>query len=223
MTKQATLKVETRDTRGKGPARRLRSAGQIPGNLYGHGVDPVAVQANERELEALVGSISVENTLVDLEVDGGAARKVLIREIQTHPVRPKILHVDFFEIRADEKLKVNVPLHLVGTPIGVKNGGVLQHIRYELEVECLPADIPGSFEVDISALTIGDSLHVRDVPAAGFEIQEEPDLTICTVSAPRVVEEEPEAEEGLGLLGEEEAEPEVITARHDDDEEDEED
>lgn len=221
MKKQATLSVETRSTRGKGPARRMRSEGRVPGNLYGHDVDAVAVQADERELETLVGSISVENTLVDLKIDGGAARKVLIREIQRHPVRPKILHVDFFVIRADERLKVNVPLHLVGTPVGVKNGGVLQQIRYELEVECLPGDIPELFEVDISELTIGDSLHVRDVPSAAFDISEEPDLTICTVSAPRVIEEEPEEEEiGLGLLGEEEAEPEVITARHGDEEDD---
>lgn len=223
MKKQATLKVETRSTRGKGPARQLRREGHVPGNLYGHGVEALAVQANERELEALVGSISVENTLVDLEIDGGAARRVLIREIQKHPVRPKILHVDFFVIHADEMLKVNVPLRLVGTPVGVKNGGVLQQVRYELEVECLPADIPESFQVDISELEIGDSLHVRDVPAAGFDIQEELDATICAVSAPRVIEEEPEKEAGLGALGEEEAEPEVITARHGEDEDEEED
>jgi large subunit ribosomal protein L25 len=199
----------------------MRRAGRVPGNLYGHDVDPVAVQASERELEALVGSISVENTLVDLELDDGSARKVLIREIQRHPVRPKILHVDFFEIRADEKLRVNVPLRLVGTPVGVKNGGVLQQIRYELEVDCLPADIPESFEVDISALGIGDSLHVRDVPSAGFVFSEEADLTICAVSAPRIVEEEP-TEEVPGLLEEAEAEPEVITARRGEDEDEDE-
>jgi ribosomal protein bL25 (Ctc-form) len=119
MTKQATLKVKTRDGRGKGAARQLRSAGSIPGNLYGREIEPISVQADMREFSALVGAISVENTIVELSLDGDAPRRVLIREIQRHPVRPDFLHVDFYEIRAGEKLKVNVPLHLIGTPIAV--------------------------------------------------------------------------------------------------------
>lgn len=218
MTNQASLKVQSRDGRGKGAARQLRRAGAIPGNIYGREVEPLAVAADQREFAALVGAISVENTIVELSVDDGAPRRVLIREIQRHPVRSEYLHVDFFEIRAGEKLNVNVPLHLVGTPIGVRNGGVLQQVRHELEIECLPSEIPPSFEVDISGLEIGDSLHIGDIDLGGVELLDEPERTICLVAAPRVVEVA-EEEELEGALEEEEAEPEVITARGDDEEE----
>lgn len=218
MTKQATLKVETRDGRGKGAARQLRREGSIPGNLYGRDLDPISVKADVREFTALVSAISVENTIVELSVDDDAPRRVLIREIQRHPVRPDFLHVDFYEIRAGEKLKVNVPLNLVGTPIGVQNGGTLQQIRHELEIECLPSEIPPSFEVDISELDIGDALRIGDVDSGGLDILEEAGRTICTVAAPRVIEEV--EEEDLDLeADDEDAEPEVITARGEDDSE----
>ncbi len=218
MTKQATLKVETRDGRGKGAARQLRREGSIPGNLYGRDLDPISVKADVREFAALVSAISVENTIVELSVDDDAPRRVLIREIQRHPVRPDFLHVDFYEIRAGERLKVNVPVNLVGTPIGVRNGGTLQQVRHELEIECLPSEIPPSFEVDISELEIGDSLHISDVNAGGLDILEDAGRTICTVAAPRVVETV--EEEDLELeADDEDAEPEVITARGEDDSE----
>ena len=218
MTKQATLKVETRDGRGKGAARQLRREGSIPGNLYGRDLDPISVKADVREFAALVSAISVENTIVELSVEYDAPRCVLIREIQRHPVRPDFLHVDFYEIRAGERLKVNVPVNLVGTPIGVRNGGTLQQVRHELEIECLPSEIPPSFEVDISELEIGDSLHISDVNAGGLDILEDAGRTICTVAAPRVVETV--EEEDLELeADDEDAEPEVITARGEDDSE----
>ncbi|MFQ5528758.1 MAG: 50S ribosomal protein L25, partial [Gemmatimonadota bacterium] len=121
MSKQVTLSVEIREGRGKGPARRSRQGGRIPGNIYGHGVQPIAVDADAREFDALAARISVENTLVDLIVGGEKPRAVLIREIQRHPYRQQILHVDFFAIKAGEKVKVSVPLHLTGTPSGVRN------------------------------------------------------------------------------------------------------
>ena len=217
MTKQARLKVETRDGRGKGAARQLRREGSIPGNLYGRELDSISVKADEREFAALVSAISVENTIVELSVDDDAPRRVLIREIQRHPVRPDFLHVDFYEIRAGERLKVNVPVNLVGTPIGVRNGGTLQQVRHELEIECLPSEIPPSFEVDISELEIGDSLHISDVDAGGLDILEDAGRTICTVAAPRVVETV--EEEDLEAEVDEDAEPEVITARGEDDSE----
>ena len=218
MTKQATLKVETRDGRGKGAARQLRREGSIPGNLYGRELDSISVKADVREFAALVSAISVENTIVELSVDNDAPRRVLIREIQRHPVRPDFLHVDFYEIRAGEKLKVNVPVNLVGTPIGVRNGGTLQQVRHELEIECLPSEIPPSFEVDISELEIGDSLHISDVDAGGLDIQEDAGRTICTVAAPRVVETV-EEEDLEAEADDEDAEPEVITARGENDSE----
>jgi large subunit ribosomal protein L25 len=216
MSEQAVLQVEARSETGKGAARRIRAAGKIPGNVYGHGAESMAVQADELQFKALISKISTENTLIDLEVDGGKPKVVLIREIQRHPYRSVILHVDFFEITAGEKIRVAVPLRLEGNPIGVRNGGVLQVIRYELEVECLPRDIPSAFEADISELEIGDSLHIGDIDTGDVTPLEEGSLTVCAVVAPRVIEvEEEEGAEEISDL-EEGVEPEVITARGDD-------
>lgn len=219
MSEQATLQVESRTETGKGAARRIRATGKIPGNVYGHGAEPVAVQADELQFKALINRISAENTLIDLKVDDSKPKAVLIREIQRHPYRSVILHVDFFEITAGEKIRVAVPLRLEGNPIGVRNGGILQVIRYELEVECLPRDIPSSFEVDISEMDIGDSLHISEVDTGDVTLLEEDSLTVCTVVAPKVVAVEEEEGEEIDELLDEDVEPEVITARGDDDEE----
>lgn len=222
MSELAVLQVEQRKETGKGAARRIRASGKIPGNVYGHGEEPTAVQADALQFRALISRISTENTLVDLEIDGQQPRAVLIREIQRHPYRSDILHIDFFEITAGEKVRVAVPLNLTGTPKGVKNGGVLQVVRHELEVECLPREIPKSFEADVSHMEIGDSLHIGALDTGDVVLLEDASLTVCTVVAPRVLaveEEEGELDiEGLELL-EEGQEPEVITARGDDDEE----
>ena len=221
MSKMAVFQVETRSATGKTAARRIRASGKIPGNVYGHGAESLAVQADELQFKALISKISVDNTLIDLKVDNGAPKPVLIREIQRHPYRSVILHVDFFEITAGETVRVDVPVRLRGNPKGVRNGGVLQVIRYELEVECLPRDIPSEFEADISAMEIGDSLHIGDIDTGDVEVLEDDSLTVCTVVAPRVVEEEVDEEDLLGLG--EDVEPEVITARGDDDEDSEDD
>lgn len=218
----AKLEVKIREGRGKGPARRARQSGRVPGNIYGHGVEPVAVDADALEFDALTSRISVENTLLDLVVGDDEPRPVLIREIQRHPYRRTVLHVDFFAIKAGEKIKVSVPLKLIGTPTGVRNsGGVLQQNLHELEIECLPSEIPESFEVDISALEIGDSIHLEEVDTHGFAPTEAPERTVCVVQPPRVIAEEEEEDAEIEA---EDLEPEVITARGDDDEgEDEED
>lgn len=214
MSETAVFQVETRSATGKSAARRIRASGKIPGNVYGHGAEPLAVQADELQFKALISKISVDNTLIDLKVDNAAPKPVLIREIQRHPYRAVILHVDFFEITAGETVRVDVPVRLRGNPMGVRNGGVLQVIRYELEVECLPRDIPSEFEADISKLEIGDSLHIGEIDTGDVTVIEDDSLTVCSVVAPRVVVEE-EAEEDLLGLGED-VEPEVITARGDD-------
>lgn len=211
----ATLQVEMRDGRGKGDARKLRADGRIPANIYGHGIDSIAVAASAHEFNALTSKISVENTLVELQLEG-KSRPVLIREIQRHPYKSLVLHVDFFAIRADEKIKVSVPVHVTGTASGVKNsGGVLQQALHEVEIEVLPNEIPEAFEIDVSALEIGDSLHVSDLDTMGFETAEAPERTIVTVQPPRVIEEPEDAEEDLEAL--EGVEPEVITARDEED------
>lgn len=212
----ATLAVEMREGRGKGAARRLRAEGLIPANIHGRGIDSIAVKTDAHEFDALTSKISVDNTLVELEMNGDT-RQVLIREIQRHPYKPIVLHVDFFAIRADETIRVSVPVRVTGTPKGVKNeGGVLQQALHEVEIECLPGEIPEEFEIDVSELEIGDSLHVSELDTMGFETTEAPERTIATVQPPRILEEETEEEEGLELL--EDLEPEVITARGEDEE-----
>jgi large subunit ribosomal protein L25 len=123
MSKQVTFEVEKRGETGKGAARRLRAAGKVPGNVYGHGLDSVPVMADELEFQQLIGRISVENTLIDLKVGKASPKPVLIREIQRHPYRSRILHVDFFEITAGEKIRVAVPIRLLGTPAGRQRDG----------------------------------------------------------------------------------------------------
>lgn len=213
----ATLAVEKREGRGKGAARKLRADGRIPANIYGHDIESIAVTTDAHDFDQLVKRISVENTLVDLTL-GGSSRSVLIREIQRHPYKPVVLHVDFFAIKAGEKIKVSVPVHVTGTAVGVKNsGGVLQQALHEVEIEVLPSEIPEQFEIDVSELEIGDSLHISDLDTMGFETAEASERTIVTVQPPRILEEETEEEEGLEDL--EGLEPEVISARGEDEEE----
>ena len=215
MSEQAVLQVETRAETGKGAARRIRAAGKIPGNVYGHGAEPMAIQADELQFRALISKISTENTLIDLRVGDEKPKSVLIREVQRHPYRPVILHVDFFEITAGEKIRVSVPVRLEGNPIGVRNGGILQVIRYELEIECLPREIPSAFEVDISEMAIGESLHIGEIDTGDVTVIEEGNLTVCMVVMPKAAPvEEEETDEISDLEGD--VEPEVITARGDD-------
>jgi large subunit ribosomal protein L25 len=202
----AKLTARTRTTSGKGAARQLRRSGQLPAVVYGRRDETESLALDTHELSRLLSKIHAATTVIDLEVDGGEPRPVLIREIQRHPYRPQLLHVDFFEIRADVKIRVPVPIHLGGTPSGVEMGGMLQFLRHELEVECLPNEIPSGFEVDVSALEIGDSLHVSDVDARGVEILEDETVTICTVVPPALEEEEEvdeELDEEVEMEGEE--------------------
>ena len=193
----AKLTARTRTTSGKGAARQLRRSGQLPAVVYGRRDETESLALDTHELSRLLSRIHAATTVIDLEVDGGEPRPVLIREIQRHPYRPQLLHVDFFEIRADVKIRVPVPVHLVETPAGVEMGGMLQFLRHELEVECLPNEIPSEFKVDVSALEIGDSLHVSDVEAGGVTILDDETVTICTV-VPPALEEEEEVDEEVG-------------------------
>jgi large subunit ribosomal protein L25 len=165
-----------------------------------------------RELQRLVHSVSIENTIVDLSLKGARQPyKVLIREIQRHPTRDEYLHIDFFHVAMDEKISVEVPIVLKGEPTGVRNkGGILDHQLRELEVYCLPGEIPEKIEVNVDGLDIGDAIHVRDLEVPeGVEIEADPDRSVATVLAPAVVT----AEEEVVAAEEEPAEPEVITKR----------
>jgi large subunit ribosomal protein L25 len=190
MAQEANLQVATRTGTGKGAARSLRREGKVPGVIYGHGraAEPVVVET--AALAKMLVDISAGTTIVDVAIDGRAPVKVLIREIQRDALRPaEILHLDLYEVRADEQITLAVPVHLVGIPDGVRNfGGVLDHSLRELEIEVLPSDIPEHVELDVTTLAIGHSLFVRDLKIEKARILNDPDTPVCTVVAPRTEE-----------------------------------
>lgn len=192
------LQGERRTEVGKGVARKLRRAGRIPAVYYGRGEEPIPLAVGLKDLQDVIERAEGSNVIVELRVDGDgvADRKALIREIQRDPVGGRILHLDLQHISLTERIVVEVPVVLVGTAVGVKDGGgILEHLLREVEVECLPTDIPAKLEVDVSALQIGDSLHVSDLRADRVEIRTEADRTIATVVPPTVLEEAKPAEE----------------------------
>lgn len=210
MSMHATLKADKRDATGKGVARKLRAAGRVPAVVYGQGEEALSITLDAAETLHLFHNISVENTIVDLTVEGeGESFQTLVREIQMHPHRPDLVHVDFYRLQKGVKVDVEIPVHLVGTPEGVKSGGgVLQQVIHELPVSVIPSKIPDSFEVDVSALQVGDSLHVSELtlPDGVEEVGLEAERTICTVVLPRAaVADDAEGDD-------EAAEPEVIGA-----------
>ena len=190
MATEATLKATPREGTGKGPNRKLRASGRIPGVVYGHNEATRSVSLDAHELEVLFSKISVENTVIKLQIEGEKGEvQALVREVQSNPVKGDVVHVDFLQLHAGEKVDVDVPVHLVGNAPGVKAGGVMDHQIHELPVRCLPAAIPESFDVDVSALELGDSIHVSDLKRPeGVETDMEGDRTICSVVAPAVLE-----------------------------------
>jgi large subunit ribosomal protein L25 len=211
------LSATARTESGKGAARKLRSSGQVPAVIYGSAREATSLSINERDLDRLLGTIAAESTVIELGVDGGRPTKTLIREIQRHPFKRMILHVDFQELVAGEKVTVNIPLVLVGTPDAVRlGGGVLDQVLRELEIEVDPSDIPNHIDVDVSMLDLGHSLHISDLKLPpGVTVMDDPETTIVVCSVPRAAIETPAA--GVEAVGEA-AEPEVIGAKKDDDE-----
>src|SRR5437660_11664414 len=189
MAQTISLTASPRQATGKGGARQARFRGKVPAVIYGHGRDTQPLELEAKALEKALTGIEPASTIIELAVDGKAAVKTLIREIQRHPLRPDIIHVDFYEIHAAEKVKLKVPVHLVGSPDGVRNaGGVLDQVTREVEIEVLPENIPDRVELDVTALKIGDSLHVRELTIPNAKILTEADLTIATVVPPRAEE-----------------------------------
>lgn len=219
MTTTKTLNATKRDESGKGHSRKLRQAGRIPAVLYGKDMETVSLTLDAMEAGHLFAGISVENTIIDLQVEGDAEpHQALIREIQAHPHKKELVHVDFYRIQKGVAVDVEVPVELVGTPVGVKqHGGVLEHLVHELPVRCLPSLIPDVIEVDVSALEIDDSIHLSELKLPeGVEVDIDDDRTICLVSPPRLIAEDEEEDEEAG----EAAEPEVIGHESDEDDED---
>jgi large subunit ribosomal protein L25 len=216
-----SLSANSRDSKGKGAARTLRSQGQIPAVIYGHGRDPQPLALNARDLDKLLSHIQAESTVIEVTV-GGHTAKTLIREIQRHPIKRQILHVDFQALVAGEKVVVSIPIVLQGIPEGVRlEGGVLDQTLREIEIEVDPSNIPDHIEYDVTNMVIGDSVHVSDLKVPeGVEVQDDPETSVAVLAAPRaVIEETPVVAEAVE--GEEGAvaEPEVIGRGKEDDEE----
>jgi large subunit ribosomal protein L25 len=201
----AILIAQKRTETGDGPAKRLRRGGRVPAVVYGLGAGTVSVSVPARELDHILHSASGSNTLITLQVDEGN-QLALARQVHRHPVRGTVLHVDFVRVRADQKIEAEVPIQFVGEAEGVRNGGLFEQSLFGLTVEALPGDIPNAFEHDISALVIGDAIHVRDLAVpAGVVVLQEDDAVVAHISLPRAIEEEV-AEPVEGEEGEEGAE-----------------
>src|SRR6266436_6300237 len=210
MAKQVKLKAEPRTATGRSAARRLKARGIVPAVVYGGKEKSQPLQVSARDINAMLSHASGENILVELEIAGQkATRPALLQEVQHSPVGGDVLHVDFHAISMDEKIQADVPLEPLGVPNGVKNfGGLLDQNLRALPIECLPRDLPDKVTVDVSALNIGDSIHVRDIKLpAGVTAKVQAELTAFSVMAP-VIEEEPVATEAEAAVG-----PEVITAK----------
>jgi large subunit ribosomal protein L25 len=218
MATPAKLSATPRAERGKGGSRKLRSAGRIPAVIYGHGEATRAITVDAHELERLFSQIRRDNTVINVRIEGEKAEvKALVREVQEHAYRGQILHVDFYQIHAGERITVEIPIELTGTPEGVKLGGILQHTLNVLEIRCLADQIPEHITVDVSHLGINDSVHVSELALpAGVESLVDGERSVCSVTAPSVAPAEAPAEAVEPAVTA--AEPELIRRRKEDEE-----
>jgi len=205
MAKQVKLMAERRTAIGRSAVRKLKAAGSVPAVMYGSKDKPEALQVSRRDINSLLSHAAGENILVELEI-AGKSRLALVQEVQHAPLGGAVLHVDFHAVSQDEVIQADVPLEPIGTANGVKNmGGLLEQNLRSLAIECLPRDLPDVIRVDVSALDIGDSIHVREIQLpAGVTTRIQLDLTAFSVLAP-TVEEEP-----VAAVAEVAAGPEVI-------------
>ncbi len=210
MTDKHTIKAERRDCFGKNEMHRLRAKGRIPAVVYGPTDGNTPIMVDNRELTQLLGRISVENTIVEVQVEGDKSYQTLIREVQKHPFRPELRHIDFYCVPTGRRVHVEVPVVLHGNPIGVRTqSGLLQHVLRDVTLSVLASDIPEQLVVDVTELHINESLHVSDLPKGNWEVLHEEDQTVVTVVAPTVTKAE--AEEAAEAAAS--AEPEVIRRR----------
>jgi large subunit ribosomal protein L25 len=203
------LKAQVRKDVGKGVARKARQAGLVPAVLYGEGEEPQPLVVSYKDFYPVIHTGARENVILDLKIEGSERGDciAIIREIQYHPVRREILHVDFQHISMTKEITVNIPIEISGEAFGVKTrGGILELILREVEVECLPADIPERISVDVTALDVGDIVQVKDLDIVKAKITSDPESTVITIVAPTVVEEaKPAAEEAVEAKPGEEA------------------
>lgn len=207
---EITLNVFNREQTGTQAAKKLRREDKIPGVYYFHGGQNIPFYINRKDLHSIWGH---ESSLLDVAFDNKNKKKCVIRDIQFDPITGKPIHIDLMGIKMTERITVNIHIHLVGIPAGVKDaGGILQQVTREIEIECLPSDIPEKIEVDVSELNLGDNITLSDIQLENVITLDDPDTIIATVVAPRLTVETEEVEEELEEE-EEQAEPEVISQK----------
>ncbi|MEW5766487.1 MAG: 50S ribosomal protein L25 [bacterium] len=210
---QLELRANSRSEAGKGYAKQLRAQGFIPAVMYGEGKEGIPLQVSVRDLFHILSTEAKDHAIIQLKLDDGTERTVLLKEKQVHPVTGKLLHCDFYRITLDKAIKTRVSVELIGNAAGVKAGGIMEQMIWEVEIESLPTKIPKHIEADVSSLQMGDSLYLKDLkPIEGVALLGDPEQIIAVIAAPREIEAEvvPEVEE---------KEPEVISERKKEEEE----
>ena len=194
------LNATVRKTTGNSPARELRRGGHIPAVIYGPQTESVLLSVNNKEFEQILKKGNIGSIILNLVIQNGKkiTKPAMIKELQSHPVSGEFLHIDFYEIDMQRKINVMIPIVTKGISKGVELGGLLQIIRREIEVLCMPGDIPEAFELDITDLDVGDSVHVEEIPLGdNVEISSDVNFTVLTIVSPKVEEVEEEEEEAL--------------------------
>jgi len=210
MAVELKLDATVREDQGKGASRRLRRAKQIPGILYGAGKAPVSLSFNEEQVLRLLREEGFFSQILDVKIKGKRVEKAILKDMQRHPYKPLVTHMDLLRIKAGEKMRQTVPLHFLNqeTAKGVKlGGGVVHHDLIEIEVECLPNDLPNAIDVDIADLELGSAIHLSDLTApegvvfTGLDPENDHDPVLVSINAPRVVFEESDDDSDAGEAG----------------------
>jgi large subunit ribosomal protein L25 len=196
------LNAQVRTGRGKNAARALRRTGRVPAAIHGHGDESRSLSLSAHELEKVLTHGGAATTVIDLQIEGGGSTQALIRELQVHPYRPVVLHVDFLQLHAGEVVKMQVPVRILNAEAAAHDaGGILDQVLYTVEVECLPRDIMDAVEIDATGMSVGDSIRVRDIATPNIRITNDDDLPVASMVAPAQEIEEPvatESEDGVG-------------------------
>jgi large subunit ribosomal protein L25 len=204
--KELKLKAKERDGRGKGFAKKLRRGGEIPCIVYGHGEKALSVTVSRKDFEELMKKNPSGVGVVNLEIKGQETMWSMIKALQRDPLTDEVLHVDFHHLHKGEKITVDVPVKALGVPVGEKEGGILEQVMHEIRVRVLPSKITSVYEIDVSHLTIGEAIHVKDIDIGEAELEDNPERTVFHIVTPRVVEEPTPLEEELVEVAEGEEE-----------------
>lgn len=204
---KVSLKALTRKDITKAERKKIRNQGRVPGIFYSKHSSPIAIDVTEKAIQPLV--FTSKANLISLEIEGQDEQECIIKDVQFDPVTDRVIHFDLLGLTKGEKIQLEIPVQLIGTAVGIKEGGILQHILHKLSVECFPRDIPEHIEIDINSLKLGDSIHVGDLKIENLDFLNPKNSLIVSVTHPKI-KEEPVAAAGEAGAAEENAEPEVI-------------